>query len=121
MQRLTWLSMAPLFLLPSTQILDSIPSSTPQPPTILLNMVLQAIILLNMLLPEVIIPAMLLPGIMLPMVHMVVEGTMPHMVAPMPIPRHMVGMVEALTRPLLPQYQQTTTKREFVRTSGDST
>ena len=124
MQRLTWLSMAPLFLLRSPQILDSIPSSTLQPPTILLNMALQAIILLSMLLREVIIPAMLLPGIMHPMAHMVVEGTMPHMVAPMPIPHHMVGMVEALTRPLLLrhmelQHQQTTTKREFVQTSGD--
>ena len=93
--------MEPPSLLRSPQVLASIPSSTPRPPTILSNMVLQATILFSMLLLEVIMPAMLLLGIMLPMAHMVVvEGTKPHMVAPiMPIPRI---MVQALIRPLLP-------------------
>ena len=129
--------MEPLSLLPSHQTPASIPSSTPQPPTILLNMVLQeviillsmlqqeAIILPSMLQQEVIMPTTLLPVTMLPMAHMVVADTMPRMVAPMPTLHHMVATVETRTQPLPPQHmelpQQQITKREFVRMSGDFT
>ena len=116
MQRLTLPFMALLFLLPSPQPLASTLSNTQHPPTTLLNMVLQAtIIQSNMLLQEVtIMPAMLLRATMLPMAHTVVVATM----------LHMEVMVETPIQPLLLQHtglqQQRTTKREFVRMSGDN-
>ena len=115
-QRLTLPSMALLFLLPSPQPLASTLSNTQHPPTTLLNMVLQAtIIQSNMLLQEVtIMPAMLLRATMLPMAHTVVVATM----------LHMEVMVETPIQPLLLQHtglqQQRTTKKEFVRMSGDN-
>ena len=108
-------SMALPFLLPSPQPLASTLSNTQHPPTTLLNMVLQAITIQpNMLLQEVtIMPTMLLRATMLPMAHTVVVATM----------LHMEVMVETPIQPLLLQHtglqQQRTTKREFVRMSGE--